>query len=345
MPTRDPGDDITRQLKPGDVLLFHGHGAIPWAIRRFDESDVDHAAIVLDPPDTVVEATGSGIRHAPVLSRVDESTFTYVHRLTNRLDAGAAARAAVALEASNASSIHERLVLLAILGMTRRLPIAEPSLRRLLSVLLDRSAEVAAAMIDADRRSMLASDLVYQAYRSTGDPALSLEILFPSEKPSLFAAPIDDSARRDVVLMEWASARPAPDDDGASALSDVPSDLGAYVRRAERELEPLIEAFARIDAPTDTLTVASGGVPDVGDDELHRSVIAFRDQVLRLILAPDVGSGEVFDHPWGMFRAVATCVTPGDLRYSPSLRTLTSLRPRDRRDGERTRRSSSFPTI
>jgi hypothetical protein len=27
-------------LRPGDILLFHGHGFVSWVIRRFDESDV-----------------------------------------------------------------------------------------------------------------------------------------------------------------------------------------------------------------------------------------------------------------------------------------------------------------
>ncbi len=34
-------------MDTGDLLLFHGEGAIPWAIRVFSRGDVNHAAYVL----------------------------------------------------------------------------------------------------------------------------------------------------------------------------------------------------------------------------------------------------------------------------------------------------------
>ena len=37
------------EIEPGDVLLFHGLSFIPWSIRWFDGTDVNHAAIALEP--------------------------------------------------------------------------------------------------------------------------------------------------------------------------------------------------------------------------------------------------------------------------------------------------------
>jgi hypothetical protein len=52
---------------------------VSWAIRRFDESDVDRAAIVLRP-ETMAEATASGLRHVAVEHAVGGDSFTYVRR-------------------------------------------------------------------------------------------------------------------------------------------------------------------------------------------------------------------------------------------------------------------------
>ncbi len=332
MDAQRTGDEITRVVRPGDILLFHGHGAISWAIRRFDESDVDHAAFALDP-ETLVEATSSGIRHVSVRRCLDEHVFTYVRRLAGDVDAEPATRVARTIEEANRAAINERVVLLALLGLTRRLPIEEPSLRRLLLVLFDRAADMVTIMGREGRRILLSSDLVYRAYRGTGDPSLSLEILFPSEKPS----PSPDRDRRlplgDAVLVDWASARPDPVID-AGPSADL-RDLGEVVALAERELAGLIAAFERVDAPRDPFMPDVVADPThmavVSDDELHRAAIRFRDAVITLSFASDLRSGGAADHPWGLFRAVSSSVTPGDLRYSPSLRTVTSLRPQGRR--------------
>ena len=66
-------------LRPGDILVFHGHGFVPWAIRRFDESDVDRAAIVLRP-ETMAEATASGLRHVAIGPAIEGNAFTYRSR-------------------------------------------------------------------------------------------------------------------------------------------------------------------------------------------------------------------------------------------------------------------------
>jgi hypothetical protein len=98
----------------------------------------------------------------------------------------------------------------------------------------------------------------------------------------------------------------------------------------------LIATFARIDSPSDPIVprsyVADAAILEpsrvVDDGELLAASVRFRDAILRLTPAPivDAATGP----SWGAFFRVAPFVTPGDLRYTHSLRTVTSLRPTER---------------
>ncbi len=107
-------------LRPGDILLFHGHGFVSWAIRRFDESDVDRAAIVLRP-ETMAEATASGLRHVAIEPAVDGNAFTYVRRLTTGVAPSSVVERALTFS-TDLPPTHDPTVLLALLAMTRKLP-------------------------------------------------------------------------------------------------------------------------------------------------------------------------------------------------------------------------------
>ena len=115
-------------LRPGDILLCHGHGFVSWAIRRFDESDVDRAAIVLRP-ETMAEATASGLRHVAIEPAADGNVFTYVGRLTTGAAPPSVGDRALTFT-TDLPPTHDPIVLLALPEMTRKLPIGEPSLRR-----------------------------------------------------------------------------------------------------------------------------------------------------------------------------------------------------------------------
>lgn len=334
MPAQQPENEPSDRLRPGDVLLFHGHGALSWAIRRFEESDVDDAAIVLDP-ETMATATVSGLQRLAIEPAIDESAFTYVCRLARDVDARPVALAARSLTEIHDLSVHERVIMLAVLGMTRRLPIEEPTCRRLLHRLLDLAADMVDALACAGRQLMVASELAYRSFEGTGDPAFSVEILLASEKVRASATAVRRNEPRDAALMEWSLERfPPGPADPASLTAATSSDLRSLERRAKDELTPLIRDFSRVDSPHDPFVAGHRGDCPIGvsaevtDDDLQASVVGFRDRIVRLAVAPDLPAGGALDHPWGMFRAVTSFVTPGDLRYSPSLRLVTSLRPR-----------------
>lgn len=314
----DPSSSgIRPALRPGDVLLFHGHGFVSWAIRRFDESDVDRAAIVLRP-ETMAEATASGLRHVAVEPAVQGNAFTYVRRLAKAVDPMSVAQQAMTFTPDQPPT-DDRIVMLAMLAMTRRLPIGEPTLRRLLCVLLDRASGVAERLRIRKRGLLFSSEFVYRCFERTGDPRSVLEVRPVStgglgERSSIAGA--------DAVLSVWASRFPDAKRGGP--------------RWAKEPLEPLIATFARVDSPGDPIVprsyVADASIVEparpVDDGELLSASVRFRDAILRLIA--EAATGAAPEERWPAFLRFAPFVTPGDLRYTHSLDTVTSLRPTER---------------
>ncbi len=318
-------------LRPGDILLFHGHGFVSWAIRRFDESDVDRAAIVLRP-ETMAEATASGLRHVAIEPAVDGNAFTYVRRLAIGVAPPSVVERALTFS-TDLPPEHEPIVLLALLAMTRKLPIGEPSLRRLLCVLLDRAAG-RVDRVRARRRSLLlGSDFVFRCFDPADDPRATIDVRIasgdPQSTPSASAARV---TKAEAVLWAWASTFPDTARRGA--------------RWPEEPLEPLIAAFARVDSPTDPVVprsyVADAAIVEpfrpVDDAQLHAACVRFRDAMLRLEARPDDPVVADAQGRWARFRTIANVVSPGDLRYSHSLETITSLRPSDRPGATSSRR-------
>ena len=296
--------------------MFHGHGFVSWAIRRFDESDVDRAAIVLRP-ETMAVSTASGLRHVEIEPAIQGNAFTYVRRLAGAVDPVSVAQQALTFVPERPPT-DDRVVMLAMLAMIRKLPIGEPSLRRLLCVLLDRASGIAERLRVRHGGLLFSSDLVYRCFERTGDPRSHLEV-----RAAFAGAPgAPRRAGTETVLSEWASGLP----DRKRGVS----------RWSKEPLEPLIAAFARVDSPSDPVVpqsyVADAAIVEparlVGEDELVAAAVRFRDAVLRLSSKPVDGSSA--EPPWTAFFRVAPFVTPGDLRYTHSLRTVTSLRPTER---------------
>jgi hypothetical protein len=306
-------------LTPGDVLLFHGHGFVSWAIRRFDESDVDRAAIVLRP-ETMAEATASGLRHIAIEPAVQSSAFTYVRRLVGAVDPMTVAEQALAFTTDRPPT-DDRIVMLAMLAMTRRLPLGERTLRHLLCVLLDRASRIAERLRVRHRGLVFSSEFVYRCFERTGDPRSDLEVRQASPDGHGARSPVTDS---EAMLWEW-----------ASRFSDP---TRRTPRRPKEPLEPLIAAFARVDSPNDPIVPRSyvadaaivGPGRPVDDEELITAAVRFRDAIVRL--TPTTGARDPTPgQPWTAFFRIAPFVTPGDLRYTHSLRTVTSLRPTERK--------------
>ena len=301
------------QPMPGDIVMFQGRGWVPWAIRRFDECDVDRSAIVLDP-ETVVSATVSGVRPSPLGSGVASSVFADVRRLSRPADMTPIVAAVRRVAADGPNRVHEPVVTLAMLGLMRRLPLNEQTLRRLLVAVLDLAATAVSGLATLGVRLVSDAEFVRRCYVAGGTDA-TIEVLFPAG----VAAPAVDRqthicAGRDAMLWDWAAGRPDP--------APVEPASGPV------DLDPLISSFARVDSPAAVSLHSLPGHRDlspptpVTDEELHGYAVRFRDQFLTLHGPPMPGLD-----PWLAFRAVAAMFTTADLRYSPSLRSVGTLRP------------------
>jgi hypothetical protein len=307
------------RLTPGDVLLVHGDGAVSWAIRRFDEADVDHAAIVLDA-ETVADVSAVGPRERPWDQVVDEGRFAYVRRLPNDVDASPVVSRARSLLADGNRYVDRRLFPLAVLSMTRRLPLESASLRRVIRAVLDRGTELVDGVMADGRELLPSSHFVYRCFEESGDPRSSLSIMFPAVHPPA-ALLGTGTGSGESTLIEWAMARAEP---------VVVPRVSSVVRVADPELNASIAAFAIEESPQDPFAAqapAAGSLASgepVSDEELLVSAVRFRNQMNRFAVAPG-------PDPWITFRTTADLVTAGDLRYTPSLATIASVRPERRR--------------
>ena len=306
------------RLRPGDVLLVHGEGAVHWAIRRFDESDVDRAAIALDA-DSVAEVSDTGPRVRPWEEVVAEGRFAYVRRLPEGTDPAPVADRARQLLSEPNRHVDRRLVTLAILAMTRRLPFGSGSLRAAVRGVLDRASELVDEVVTGGRSFLPSTHFVYRCFEESGDPRSSLSIMFPAVHPSS-TLPRTGPGSGETTLIGWAMARHEP---------IVVPRLSSVEMVADRELDASVAAFATDDSPQDAFAATSASmsrqpVGVVTDDELLVSAVRFRNQMNRFAVSSD-------PDPWIAFRSAADLVTAGDLRYSPSLATVGSVRPEPRR--------------
>ncbi len=310
-------------IRPGDVLLFHGNSFVSWAIRWFDGTDVNHAAIALDA-DNMGEAVGSGLRDDPIAPAIKSNARTYVRRLPVSSAMTPVVSMAQRYLDSGVPYAYEELVLLAILSMTRRAPISNPLMRRVLRSTLDHAAELLNSLMDRGSDLMICSEYVYRCYDEAGDPAFHLTI-----DAAAMAAAV---AGPDGTLLEWAQARPDPPPKADLGAPAPPREPDVIVAEANAELEPLLAQLAKEQQPEEA---AALGMPadlapqlDVSDTELRSGAVAFRDSLNAvragtLAAAPDAALG-----PWIEFQTVADFVTPGDLFVRcASLQTVATLEP------------------
>jgi hypothetical protein len=309
-------------VRPGDILLFHGHGFVSWAIRRFDESDVDRAAIALGP-EAMAEVTASGPRHVSIEPAVESSAFTYVRRLALHADASPGVERALAFEAWGGTPTYERIVLLAQLAMFRRLPLRDPTLRALLCVLFDRATGIVDRLRLRGGSLLTDAQFVFRCFETAGDPRVGLEVMSLTTVRARARPDAPPGITGDALLWEWVAARGRPS--------------RQVIRRTREPLEPLIAAFAREDSPHDPILsqaylpeAAAEPAKHVADDDIHVAAERFRDAILRLAEPYGARPGVQDEDRWRRFRELASVITSGDLRYSHSLQTVTSLRPADR---------------
>ncbi|NTU67892.1 MAG: hypothetical protein HGB02_03315 [Chlorobiaceae bacterium] len=151
-------------LRPCDVLLYHGDSAVSQIIQWFDGSEYSHASIY--DGSMVVEALAGGVVSNEVGASVTGSSFVDVWRMKKggdfigspELPDRPVLDVVAKYSAEGGRYAAGELLLLALLCTTRRLPL--PFLRWA----LDGAASWLEELIDEEREPMVCSELVFRSF-------------------------------------------------------------------------------------------------------------------------------------------------------------------------------------
>lgn len=156
-----------RDLAESDVLLYHGTGTLAKLIRFFDGTDVSHAGLYR-ADGTVAEALGGGLERRAVAESARHNAWLRVLRLRSRPgEMAPVASVADRYLATPNRYGYEQILLLALLGASRRLPVT-PALAPLLRKALDSAAGVLARLAGLGREPLICSEFVYRCYVEAG---------------------------------------------------------------------------------------------------------------------------------------------------------------------------------
>ncbi len=151
-------------VRPGDVVLYRSESRISRAIRYFDQSEVNHAALAIEPAQ-VLEIHACGLEQRALLASTEPGGFAVVRRLVAPVAIDPVlTRALVFRERANRYA-YEQILLLALLALTRRVPV-----NRFLNFMLRRILDAAAATVCsfAERvvgmEALTCAEFVYRCY-------------------------------------------------------------------------------------------------------------------------------------------------------------------------------------
>ncbi|RLV10445.1 hypothetical protein CTZ27_04415 [Streptomyces griseocarneus] len=299
---------LPEQLKPGDVVLTRGTEAISRAICLMDASEVSHAALAVDG-DTLAEAVGEGLRTIPYAKALDGHDLLVGRSLAAPADMAPVLDVARRYLDGKISYAHQQIVLLAVLCVTRRVPLPLGG-RRLVRTVLDQAAAAVNALAECGRQPMICSEFVYRCH-------------YEARPSAPYALRVDGGSDADgqSTLLGWARSHPA-----LSHLP-LPGKVPALLDPAALEalLAPLVSAYASAVGKLDGLPFgkhvpAPAGLTDPSDEEMLASMTAF-GAALHRAESPD-GGHVTPEQALEKIRSKAAepnFVTPGDLLRSPSL--------------------------
>jgi len=160
-------------LQPCDVLLCRGEGRFSDMIVLLDGGTYSHAALYagkIDGKHCVIQATGRGVVCDPI-EKIQEEIFVDVfrfnkdkHKLGEKnypwepiLEIGQA------YVDSHVKYAYDHLIILALLAITRDIPLDSFS-KKLLRGILDQAADLIFRLLDKGIVPMVCSELVYRCY-------------------------------------------------------------------------------------------------------------------------------------------------------------------------------------
>ena len=161
---------VTRaDLRPGDVLLYHGTATISTLIRFFDGSAYSHTGIYFH--DSVLEAVSEGVKLRPLGESIGDVAYVDVYRWysphNDTLGSAAYPNAPILsrcewYHANGDRYAYEELFMLSILASVRRIPV--PLVMPFVRIYLERASDVLPILLAANKEPMTCSELIYRIY-------------------------------------------------------------------------------------------------------------------------------------------------------------------------------------
>lgn len=323
-------------VQGGDVLLTHGTSAISWAIRFFDRSEVNHAAIALDATN-VGEAVAAGLKASPLTALISANEYV-LHRRSRLGDHAPVVSVANDYLTNRAPYAYQQIVLLAVLGATRAIPLPRVA-KRLIRSSADAAADVLNTMLDdGGTRLMICSEYVYRAFAEATPPHLLIadtadlaaastgteetwsfaDHWAPRHEPELIAAASNDEA--------------IPAAAGRSSVDH--GDVERLAAEYALEVAYLDEEAAKVAvAAADSAVVSATPAAEPSDAELARSLVRLSGALEDAVDADGAQpAGLGVDLAMGALKGLLDTrvnpnfVTPGDLLRCSLLDPVGTLR-------------------
>ncbi|GAA0595800.1 hypothetical protein [Streptomyces crystallinus] len=305
---------LPRELRAGHVVLTRGTGHLSRAICLLDGSEVSHAALAVGP-DALAECVGEGLRTITYAKALDAHDLVVGRTLTHPAEMSPVLNVAHRYLGSRHAYAHQQIVLLAVLAVTRRIPLP-PGGKRMVRAVLDQAAGVLNTMAERGQQPMICSEFVYRCHSE-------------AQPPAPYALRLRTSAALDraegPTLLQWAEAHPLL----PFVPLTAPAALGAYDDvGVEAALAPVLSAYRAAvgeanGVPTAPRLPGVGAFTDPSDEELLASMTAFGTALHQAAGADTEGAEPLTPHQSleqiRLTEADPNFVTPGDLLHSPSL--------------------------
>jgi hypothetical protein len=229
-------------LKPGDVLLYHGTHLISKLIMMVDDAEVSHAGLYLGEG-KVGEALGNGLITQDLTASVQGNKWVQARRLQSPPGSMSLvmARANGYLNAHQRYA-YEQIVFLALLCLSRKLRVGA-ILSALIIGIVDRAASLLSKLLSGGKEPMICSEFVFRAYDEVWPgllkikpPVVGLGIALPPFRPGGTIHPESVLGRMAADPSLVRAMAPGPAHAMAACAVAIPS---------EGEIEQMAEAYMK----------------------------------------------------------------------------------------------------
>ena len=256
---------LLSDLRPGDVLLYHGDSFLSSLIRAFDGTEYSHAGIY--DGTRIVEAIGEGVVRRAIPVSVDGAKYVDVYRFKTKSgksigDEGLPALPVISQINQFASNperyAYEQLVFLALLATTRKLKV--PVLGFVIRNILDSAATLLNKIVAAGKEPVICSELVYRCYQGAGaDYKIAIKgadkaansiaaVAGPKSKVSKEEKEMQASAKR--FLAAWNDAQRSTQPEGTVSIKAVAD----FVSPGDLSKSPNLVKKGRLSLDTDSIS-------------------------------------------------------------------------------------------